>query len=371
MILTLHIVTTLYPNDYTRAGVATAIYLVGLAFGSPWRGRVVDRKGMRRALAPTILVTLAGWCTAPLMSYGVLCVACFPLGFFTIQIFPVIRQAMAAMVKPDTLPTAFALDAVFTELTFVIAPVLATWLVGAVGSPRAMVITGVSWACAGVLILLVNPPMRPDTVDDAHDDGTPRRSILTRRVVSLLACSIATTFTLTGMDLGIIASVREWDTASSLGLVMALWALGSMIGGFVYGALPRQAPLMPLLGTLVITTALCALPQNVLWLCIAVLIAGLFCAPTFSTLNTALIRAVPDDRRGEINGWHGTMLQLGGAGAAPIVGMAIDGHGAPAGYIAAAMLGLIVMGLRVVLTASDRKTSGLRSEGGDSDKLAG
>ena len=55
VVLTLHVVTTLH-RGYGEAGLVTAVMTVGMAVGSPWRGRLVDRLGLRRAVAPSVAV---------------------------------------------------------------------------------------------------------------------------------------------------------------------------------------------------------------------------------------------------------------------------------------------------------------------------
>src|SRR3954454_17684082 len=53
VVLTLHVVLTLGRGDAAAGLVATAA-TVGMALGSPWRGRAVDRLGLGRALVPGV-----------------------------------------------------------------------------------------------------------------------------------------------------------------------------------------------------------------------------------------------------------------------------------------------------------------------------
>jgi predicted MFS family arabinose efflux permease len=344
------------------------------------------------------------------------------MGIFIIPIFPVIRQALSVMVDPQVLPTALALDAVATEFTFIVGPIVATQLVLGTGSGPALIVIGVASAAAGLGLFILNPPTRstqarPHEADSAGDGGAPsvgstpgdgeaaapgerspsagstpgdgeaaapgERSpsagstpgdgeaarvgdaspsagstrLLTPAVLAILACSTATTFTLAGVDLSVVASLREWSQASLTGLILALWAGGSLVGGLIYGALPRHAPVPPLVGALAITTAMCALAWDPLTLLIAVFISGLFCAPAMTSVNHGLVTLVPEHRRGEVMGWNGTMLQLGGACAAPIAGRAIDAFDARAGYLSSAIAGAKEQFFRVV---SESVCRGLR-----------
>ncbi|MFN8076365.1 MAG: hypothetical protein U0Q15_13225 [Kineosporiaceae bacterium] len=60
LVLTLHVVTTL-GLGYGAAGVVATASTVGMAIGSVWRGRAVDRLGLRRAVLPSVLAEFVIW----------------------------------------------------------------------------------------------------------------------------------------------------------------------------------------------------------------------------------------------------------------------------------------------------------------------
>jgi len=73
-------------------------------------------------------------------------------------------------------------------------------------------------------------------------------------IAALLATSGAT-LTLSGTDIALTASMRAFGHVGILGLVIAAWALASMVGGFIYGTMPkRRDPLLLLafLGSLTV-----------------------------------------------------------------------------------------------------------------------
>ena len=51
---------------------------------------------------------------------------------------------------------------------------------------------------------------------------------------------------------------------------------------------------------------------------------------------------MPASVRGEAMGWHGSFMTAGGATGAPVAGLAIDRAGAGAGFLAVAVVGLVV-----------------------------
>ena len=68
VILTLHVALTL-GLGYGQAGLAGAAMTLGIAVGSPWRGRVVDAKGLRRALLPSVIAEAVIWPIVPWLPF--------------------------------------------------------------------------------------------------------------------------------------------------------------------------------------------------------------------------------------------------------------------------------------------------------------
>ena len=63
VVLTLHVVQTL-GRSYGAAGLVTAGATVAIAVSGPWRGRLLDRMGLRRVVLPSLLVSAACWSSA-------------------------------------------------------------------------------------------------------------------------------------------------------------------------------------------------------------------------------------------------------------------------------------------------------------------
>src|SRR3954465_3227903 len=76
VVLTLHVVTGL-GRGYAQAGVVVGAATVGMALGAPGRGRLGGRGGLRRAIAPSVVVESAVWFAAPHLSYEALVAAVF------------------------------------------------------------------------------------------------------------------------------------------------------------------------------------------------------------------------------------------------------------------------------------------------------
>ena len=347
IVLTLHVVSAL-DESYARAGIVSASMTLGLAVGAPWRGRLVDRVGLRRAVVPSVVVESAVWVVAPHLGYTPLVVAAFVAGLFLVPVFSVTRQSLAVLVPPAMQKTAYALDSVLTELTFMLGPVLGVLLVTQGSSTLALTVVGVATVGAGVVLLWSNPPTRSAAGAAAAPPGQGR--VMSAHLLVVLVAAATASFVLVGTDVSLVATLNDSGRAGDLGWMIALWAGGSAVGGFVHGASPRQPSPLLLVAVLAVATVPAAFASGTVPLAVAVFVAGLPCAPTLASINATLVRLVPEHRRGEVMGWSGTMQTVGTAIGAPLCGWVIDRSGAPGGFLTAAVVSgaVAVLGLAVV-----------------------
>lgn len=359
VVLTLHVVGPL-GLGYARAGLVAAAMTVGVAIGSPWRGRRVDRLGLRRALLPSVVVESAVWLVAPRLGYEALLVAAVVAGVFLVPVFSVVRQSLAVLVPAEQQRTAYALDSVGTEMTFMLAPTLGVLVATQVSTTAALTLVGVATVAAGLLLMWFNPPTRSPEGTAVHAaEGGRRPRLLTPGLLVVLAAASAAALILNGTDVGIVAALQGWERETAVGWMIALWCAGSVVGGLVYGAQKRELHPLALVALLGAATLPAALAQTQWQLALAVVVAGLPCAASLSAINASLVRMVPEHRRGEIMGWSGTANTVGAALGAPVVGAVIDSTGPGGGFAAAGGVGLVlsVLGL-AVLTLARRRAAG-------------
>jgi MFS family permease len=338
VVLTLHVVGHL-DRSYTQAGVVEMVYSLALAISGPWRGRRLDRIGLRAALLPSLVVLAVCWSIAPWVGYWALLAIVAVAGLFMMPIFSIVRQVLIGAV-PDSQRTAvLSIDSVVVEFSFMIGPVLGVFGAVYLPTPIALFAFQLLAVAGGILLWVDNPPLRHEVADSTA--AKPRvRDWLSAGVVAILAISVTATIILTGEDLGAVAAMRHMHHTSSIGWVLALWGLGSAVGGVVYGALHRHPPAGVLLVLLAASTALVAVTDGRLAFTLVLFVSGVFCAPTITATIDDLSRAVPVAVRGEAMGWHGSALTFGGAVGAPLIGWAIDHGGWQHGFELAGFLGL-------------------------------
>ena len=155
---------------------------------------------------------------------------------------------------------------------------------------------------------------------------------------------------LDGTDVSLVATLNDSGRSADIGWMIALWAGGSVVGGLVHGASHRNPSPLVLVALLGLATIPAAFATGQVWLAVAVVVAGLPCAPALSSINATLVRLVPEHRRGEVMGWSGTMSTVGNALGAPLCGAVIDRATPGAGFLTAAVVGggLAVGGLVVL-----------------------
>ena len=378
IILTLHVVLHM-GMTYTQAGVAAAVLTVGIAVGSPWRGRRVDLIGLRRALLPSVIAEAVIWSIAPHLPYIWLLVAAFFGGLLALPIFTIIRQSLGVLASGGQRRTAFALDAIITDTVFMIGPALGAVLATVWSSVWTLTAVGLWTALAGVYLIWFNPPVRsvPSQAESeafrtatgsipAIDptSGAMRQQELSRLagisqrlqsrfgwfnglVLAVFVSAFGCGLVFSGSDVSIVAVLEAEGEATKLGIVYLFWAGASVFGGLVYGAQERRLNPSWLMFGMALLVVPMALVTDVWLLAIMSVGAGLLTAPTMTAASEWLTEAVPERSRGEAMGYYGSALTAGAALGAPWAGIAIDVISPSAGFVAvaASAMALAIVGI--------------------------
>ncbi|GIE29054.1 hypothetical protein Ait01nite_020990 [Actinoplanes italicus] len=344
VVLTLHVVEGLHLS-YGAAGLVGAASTIGGSVGAPVMGRLIDRWGLRPVLVLTTVAEVIYWLVAQALPYWVLLPVAAVGGFLALPAFSVARQAIAALTPESHRLPAFALDSMTTELSFMAGPALGVLIVTTAGSRPAMLSLAVGILLAGIGLWLLDPPVR--AAHEAPVSGSaarvPRRTWLKPRFVAILAVTMAATLVLSGTDVAVVAILRDSGQTQWAGLVLSLWALFSLIGGFAYGLVRRGLPILLLFTPMAILTIPVGLGGDH-WALLALLLipAGSLCAPTITASSDAISRMIPAGARGEAMGLHNSALTVGVACGAPLAGLAIDRWGPEWGFVAVGAVGVVV-----------------------------
>ncbi|GAB2857696.1 MFS transporter [Actinoallomurus bryophytorum] len=351
--LTLHVVNGMNLG-FLQAGLVGAASTAGVAVGAPAAGRFVDRHGLRPVLVVTTAAQLVFWPSAAFLPYWPLAVGAFVAGVLSLPVFSVLRQCVAAAVPAEQRRTGFTLDSMLVEVSYMIGPAVAVSATAALSSGWTMVLVGLGLVGSGVALLVLDPPTRTDEERERDEAAVPRRQWLTPALLALLGVTLAATFVLAAAELSVVAVLKADSATRWTGLVIGLMALSSLVGGFLYGALPRGFSPLVMIGGIAALTVPLGLVGDWQWLCLALVPSGLLCAPALSATVDAVSRWVPTAARGEAMGLHGTALTLGIAVSGPVTGVIIDDWGTDWSFAVAGLGGLLIVALAVPVSRLPR-----------------
>jgi len=351
IVLTLHVVLTL-GHGYGAAGLVGGASTMASALGAPWLGRIVDRRGLRPMLVMAIVAEALFWFSAPWLPYPALLAAACVAGLFTLPVFSVVRQSLAALVPEDQRRAAYSLDSMSIELSYMVGPMVGVLVATQVSTTTAMIGCGAAIVTSGVALYVVNPPVKSERHSAAAATAVPWRSWLTPQLASVMIMTAGATMVLAGTDLAVVGALQSAGQTSWIGLVVAVWCLASLVGGFIYGALPRAVPplvLTALLGALTVPVGL-----GTTWWSLSLMIvpAGLLCAPTLAAVADSMSRLAPESVRGLAMGLLSSSITVGFAVGAPLAGAVIDASAPPIAFVVAGLTGVAMAAVAWVVGRS-------------------
>jgi MFS family permease len=351
MILTLHVAVSM-GRGYGAAGTVGAMATIGIALGAPVMGRVIDRYGLRRMLVITSIGEATFWLVAEFLPYPLLLGCAFVGGILVLPAMSIGRQAIAALAPEDLRRSAYSMDTVSTEVSYMLGPAAAVVVSTQFSTRTAMLAMAIGLVLVGILLYVVNPAVR--SAEEKAAAQVPRRSWLTPRMVSVLFVGAGAVFVLGGTEVAIVAHVQWSGDLGWTGVVVAVWAAGSAVGGLVYGALRRSIPQLVLMTCLGALTIPVGLAGDWWMLMLALIPAAALCAPTVAATAEDVARLAPPAVRGVATGLQSSAFTLGQAAGAPAVGFVVDHASPPWGFAVAGVGGLLVAAVAGML-ATHRK----------------
>jgi MFS family permease len=337
--LTLHVVNAL-GLSWAQAGLATAAYTIGAAVGQPVTGRVLDRRGMRFTMAATGGASGVIWLVAPHLGYVALLMAALAGGLFAPPIYSAVRLSLAVMVPAEQRRTAYALDSMIVELSFMVGPALAVVLATSLPAGMGLDALAIGLVASSAGLWWLDSPTQPEGAARAASP-VARHTWFSPRLAALMVVGVAATFVLSATDLSLVATLRADGAQRWTGLAFAVWCAYSLLGGLVFGAGRWRISALGLVAGMAVLTIPVGLADGWPWLMLALLPSGVLCAPSMTAANDNLAHIVPPQSRGEASGLLGSAFTVGTAVGAPIAGVAIDHLGPSWSFAVAGVGGLL------------------------------
>jgi predicted MFS family arabinose efflux permease len=142
----------------------------------------------------------------------------------------------------------------------------------------------------------------------------------------------------------VAAFTEEQGRKGAAGLVLAVWAAGSLLAGIAVGALPQPVAPLRRLRAALLALSLLFVPMvflsSIPWLAAAMFLGGFMISPTLIATVNLIEREVPPSRLTEALTWTTTGMSVGVAPGAAVAGSVIDSHGSSAGFLVPLVAGL-------------------------------
>ncbi|MFH8983973.1 MFS transporter [Streptomyces varsoviensis] len=363
-------------GSYGTAGVVAAVTMLGYALTAPLAGRFVDRFGQRRVLLVSAAVHGAGLVTlmsATTATVWLLCLAGIVTGASRPSTGTMVRTRWAYVLptaapeppaappvgEPSTPPghdnhrtdsgeraasweraarrgappavtleTAFSFEAVLDEVTFIAGPVLVTALATRL-SPWAGLLCCLVLTVGGATALALQRATEPPPLRSHEHRGSaltvPGMPVITAVAFSnLLGVGV--------LDLAIVARADSLGSRALSGPLLAMLAVGSMLGGLWYGSRAwRAAPRvlwLRCLGVQVVGLVPLALSPGLPALVVAMLVAGLTVAPIGVSGLVLMERLLPPHLLTEGMAAETAAMALGAAVGGWLSGTVVEALGA-------------------------------------------
>ncbi len=231
-------------GSFGAAGAAAGALALGSGLCAPLAARLID------ALGPRMLLVLAAICAVGLLALialvraGAPAAAVVVAAFLSGAAFPPTSSVLRAQYpvlfadRPALMQGAFALDSVLTESIFTVAPLLTAALVVLFDAAAAILLSAGAVIVGTVALVAALPP-----VDDAPVAAAPAGrmgALAVPGIRTLIASMLPVGFAFGALEVALPAYADHEGRPELAGVLVGLWALGSVAGGLVYGARPRR-----------------------------------------------------------------------------------------------------------------------------------
>jgi predicted MFS family arabinose efflux permease len=250
-----------------------------------------------------------------------------------------LRALWPRLVPAGRLDAAYALDSTLQELIWIGGPLLLALLL-ALGSPPLPLLCCALLSLAGTAAYATSPRLPGSRRATAGARSPLRSSSLRILLVASASYGVAAGI----LNLALVAYATTHGGTAWTGVLVAIWGVGSLAGGVVYGSRNWQAPVeWRAIGCLALFGAalmLLAAAPNLTVLAVLMIAAGLPLSPWLGSLSASVQRAVPPAASTEAFTWTFAVITMGIAGGSALGGVITQGAGPQIAFLAAGALAL-------------------------------
>lgn len=345
-------------HGYARAGLATGVGVATSGLSNVLLARAVDRIGARKVLVPSTILYAAAMVSLALLAhhaYPLLVAICAAIGLVTPPISSVSRGLWPRLLSDEEAQVIYGLEATAQELIFISGPATVALIAGLASARTAVIVSGLV-GLAGVLAYVTAPPLAERLRDEPRVRG--ERVLFGTGVLRYALVGVCITLGFNMTDIATVDFVSGRHASAAAGVVLAVWSLGSLIGGIAFGASRHQVTDRTLARVVVIGAAgmaLAAAAPDRVGLAVILLFGGAAVAPTLARLYTRMGSVAAEGTTTEAFGWLAVGFLVGSSLGSTLGGVSVDGVGPRwtfvlAGLAAACAVGVIAAHRRVAST---------------------
>jgi predicted MFS family arabinose efflux permease len=284
--------------------------------------------------------------------YVVQLLICALIGLVTPPITAVSRGLWPRLVGEEQARVVYGLEATAQELIYICGPSAVALIAGLAGARAAVIVSGCV-GLAGALAYVSSPVFgsgrRP------AERPVRSRVLLRSGVARYALVGVCLTLGFGMTEIATVDFVGGRQASASAGVVLAVWSLGSLLGGLLFGASTERVTdrtLARVIGVAGAGLALAALSPGAAGLAVVLFFSGAAVAPTLARLYTRMGSVVGEGSTTEAFGWLAVGFLAGSSLGSALGGLSVDGVGARwtfvlAGAAAVCAVPIVLSGRRV------------------------
>jgi MFS family permease len=338
-------------GSFATAGLVAGAFGIGSGLTSPIQGRLIDRHGHARVMLPLaalhamalgalVALGLSGAPGAALVGCGLAAGASIP------PVGSVVRPLLPRLLGDDQylLPTAYAVDGIAIEMVFITGPLL-TAVIVSLGSPAAALLVSCGFVIVGTLVLVTAPASRAWQPTAGDHERHLLGALASPGVRTIVAATAPIGFALGATEVTMTAFASDHGSRAAAGALLALWAVGSGLGGLAYGAREHGSAPGPRWVRIAVVFPLCSVPllaaPSIAVMTGLAVIAGLCLAPYMAAANQLVGDVAPPGAVTEAFAWPITAIAIGAAAGSAAAGAIAQSVGWREGFVAVVAAGLV------------------------------
>jgi MFS family permease len=308
-------------DSFALGGLASALYVLGLALVAPFLGRLIDRLGPRPVLAVCAVAYPAALVLLALLVLGAaspmwICAAAVLAGATLPPISACTRALYPRLIgDPALLQTAYSIDSALVEAVFILGPALVAVCV-AIGHTEAAIFLAAFASGGGTVFFMRAPDVRRWTAVPGTRARRDWIGVLRHRgLLSVYGVTLLYSFAFGLFEVAVTAHAAAKGAPAVAGIALALASVGSGVGALVYGSRHWRASLrLQFVAGLVAMTGgmlLLAPIDDLALYAMLSLAAGIPMATVIATQSLIVSRLTPRERLAEGFTWGMTCLLVG------------------------------------------------------------